>query len=145
MIRHSHSTVAPALADLVAAVPGSLATTPARVDAAGSFGSVVPLQATATGGSPIVVVLLLLGLAVAAGLSLLIAYEALRGYRGSDDTGMLLLAVGIVLLTAVPNGLRIALPTFTGTAESLRVLVATGSELLGLACILLAIYGRPRQ
>jgi len=145
MIRHSHSTVAPALADLVAAGPGSLGAAPAGVATPGSLGSVVPLQATATGGSPVVVVLLLLGLAVAAGLSLLIAYEALRGYRGSDDTGMLLLAVGIVLLTAVPNGLRIALPTFTGTPESLRVLVATGSELLGLTCILLAIYGRPRQ
>jgi hypothetical protein len=141
MIRHSHTTVAHALADLPAA---ALAEGPADA-LPGSFGSVVPLQATATGGSPVVVVLLLLGLAVAAGLSLLIAYEALRGYRGSDDTGMLLLAVGIVLLTAAPNGLRIALPTFTGSSESLRVLVATGSELLGLACILLAIYGRPRQ
>jgi len=145
MIRHSHSTVVPALADLVAAGPGSIGTALSWVPTLGSLGPVVPLQATATGGSPVVVVLLLLGLAVAAGLSLLIAYEALRGYRGSDDTGMLLLAAGIVLLTAVPNGLRIALPTFTGTAESLRVLVATGSELLGLACILLAIYGRPRQ
>jgi hypothetical protein len=145
MIRYSHATVAPALADLVAAVPGPLGTVPSGGTTPSPFGSVVPLQATATGGSPVVVVLLLLGLAVAAGLSLLIAYEALRGYRGSDDTGMLLLAVGIVLLTAVPNGLRIALPTFAGTSESLRVLVATGSELLGLACILLAIYGRPRQ
>ena len=105
----------------------------------------VPLQTTATGGSPVVVVLGLLGLAVAAGLSLLIAYHALRGYRGSEDTDMLLLAVGIVLLTAGPNTLRIVLPTFTGAPESLRVLLATGSELLGLACILLAIYGRPRE
>lgn len=105
----------------------------------------IALQATATGGSPVVVVLGLLGVAVATGLSLLIAYEALRGYRGSDDTGMLLLAVGIVCLTVAPNTLRVVLPTFTGTAESLRLLLATGSELLGLACILLAIYGRPRQ
>jgi hypothetical protein len=102
-----------------------------------------PLQATATGGSPVVVVLAFLGLAVAAGLSLLIAYHALRGYRGSADTGMLLLAVGIVLLTAGPNALRIVLPTFTDVPGGTRVLVATLSELLGLGCILAAIYGRP--
>lgn len=105
--------------------------------------AVAPLQSTVTGGSAAVVVLGLVGLAVAAGLSLLIAYEALRGYRGSDDAGMLLLAVGIVLLTAGPNAIRIVLPTFTGAPESWRVLLATASELLGLACILAAIYGRP--
>lgn len=105
--------------------------------------AVGPLQASATGGTAVVTVLAFLGLAVAAGLSLLIAYEALRGYRGNRDPGMLLLAVGIVLLTAGPNALRIVLPTFTATPESLRILLATISELLGLACILLAIYGRP--
>jgi hypothetical protein len=113
--------------------------------ATGALDPRMALQATATGGSPVVVVLGLLGVAVATGLSLLIAYHALRGYRGSDDTGMLLLAVGIVCLTAGPNTLRVVLPTFTGAPESLRLLLATGSELLGLACILLAIYGRPRQ
>jgi hypothetical protein len=102
-----------------------------------------PAQATVSGGSAAVAVLVLLGLAVAAGLSILIAYHALRGYRGSDDPGMLLLAVGIVLLTAVPNGVRIAVPTFTDAGSGTRVLVSTLLELLGLACILLAIYGRP--
>jgi hypothetical protein len=120
--------------------PTSQATATGTLDAAA-----IALQATATGGSPVVVVLGLLGVAVATGLSLLIAYHALRGYRGSDDPGMLLLAVGIVCLTAAPNSLRVVLPTFTGAPESLRLLLATGSELLGLACILLAIYGRPRQ
>ena len=102
-----------------------------------------PLQTVSTGGSPLVAVLVFLGLAVATGLSLLIAYEAVRGYRGSDDVGMLFLAVGIVLLTAGAHTLRIVLPTFTAHPESVRVLLATTSELLGLACILIAIYGRP--
>ena len=132
MIPTTTATVTGVL-DAVAPAPGAL-------DSA-----TIALQATATGGSPVVVVLALLGVAVATGLSLLIAYEALRGYRGSNDTGMLLLAVGIVCLTATPNTLRVVLPTFTGAPESLRLLLATGSELLGLACILLAIYGRPRQ
>ncbi|MEF8853604.1 MAG: hypothetical protein V5A28_14505 [Haloarculaceae archaeon] len=123
---------------------GRFATATGALDPATSAVRATALQATATGGSP-VVVLGLLGVAVATGLSLLIAYHALRGYRGSDDTGMLLLAVGIVLLTAGPNTLRLVLPTFTVAPESLRLLAATGSELLGLACMLLAIYGRPRQ
>jgi hypothetical protein len=102
-----------------------------------------PAQTAASGGSTTVAVLVLLGLAVAAGLSLLIAYHALRGYRGSDDPGMLLLAVGIVLLTAAPNAIRIVVPTFDIGGGDTRVLLATLSELLGLACILVAIYGRP--
>ncbi|QPV63523.1 hypothetical protein I7X12_02490 [Halosimplex litoreum] len=101
------------------------------------------LQASATGGSVVIAVLVLLGLAVAAGLSLLIAYEALKGYRGTHDRAMLLLAVGIVLLTGGPIALRIALPTLTDTPESVRLLSTTVSELLGLGCILYAIYGRP--
>jgi len=104
---------------------------------------VAALQASATGGSVVIAVLVLLGLAVAAGLSLLIAYEALKGYRGTRDRAMLLLAVGIVLLTGGPIALRIALPTLTDAPESVRLLSTTVSELLGLGCILYAIYGRP--
>ncbi|MFB6173207.1 MAG: hypothetical protein ABEI39_01045 [Halobacteriales archaeon] len=100
-------------------------------------------QVTATGGSPVLAALALLGLVVAAGLSLLIAYEALRGYRGTRDRAMLFLAVGIVFLTAGPIALRIALPTFTEAPGSVRLLSTTTSELLGLGCILYAIYGRP--
>jgi len=104
---------------------------------------VQPAQVTATGGSAVLAVLALLGLFVAAGLSLLIAYEALRGYRGTQERAMLYLAVGIVLLTAGPIALRIALPTFTDAPESVRLLSTTVSELLGLGCILYSIYGRP--
>ena len=98
---------------------------------------------SATGGSAVLAALALLGVATAAGLALLIAYEALKGYRGSGDRAMLWLAVGIVLLTAGPIAIRGILPTFTDTAASVRVLTATLSELAGLACILYAIYGRP--
>ncbi|QLH77592.1 hypothetical protein HZS55_09910 [Halosimplex rubrum] len=101
------------------------------------------LQVSATGGSAVLAALALLSLAVAAGLSLLIAYEALKGYRGTRDRAMLFLAVGIVLLTGGPIALRIALPTLTDTPESVRLLSTTVSELLGLGCILYAIYGRP--
>ncbi len=103
----------------------------------------VPAQVSVTGGSAVVAAVALLGLAVAAGLSVLIAYEALKGYRGTGDRAMLFLAVGIVLLTGGPIALRILLPTFTETPESVRLLSTTVSELLGLGCILYAIYGEP--
>lgn len=117
---------------------------PIPASALGPFPALgVALQATATGGSAVLAALALLGLAVAAGLSLLIAYEALKGYRGTRDRGMLFLAVGIVLLTGGPIVLRIALPTLTDAPESVRLLSTTVSELLGLTFILYAIYGRP--
>lgn len=108
--------------------------------------TLVPLAArepSATGGPVAVAALVLVGLAAAAALSLLIAYEALKGYRGSGDRGMLMLAVGIVLLSAGPIALRIAVPTFTTTVASVRILSVTCSQLLGLLCVLYAIYGRP--
>ena len=104
---------------------------------------VAAMQISATGGSAVLAALALVSLAVAAGLSLLIAYEALQGYQGTRDRAMLFLAVGIVLLTSGPIALRIALPTLTETPESVRLLSTTVSELLGLVCILYAIYGRP--
>jgi hypothetical protein len=103
----------------------------------------IVLQAQATGGSPILALVTLLGLFVAAGLALLIAYEALKGYRGTGERAMLYLAVGIVLLTAGPTAIRVVIPTFTTIQPSVRVLSSTLSELLGLGCILYAIYGRP--
>jgi hypothetical protein len=112
------------------------------IPATGGPSAQVP-QVTVTGGSAVVALLALFALAVAAGLSLLVAYEALRGYRGTGDNAMLMLAVGIVLLSAGPIAIRIALPTFTGAPDAVRVLSATASELLGLGCILYAIYGRP--
>jgi hypothetical protein len=111
------------------------------VSSAGNVAS--PLQITVTGGSVVVALLALFALAIAAGLSLLIAYEALHGYRGTGEQAMLMLAVGIVLLSAGPIAIRIVLPTFTNAPDSVRVLSATASELLGLGCILYAIYGRP--
>ena len=111
---------------------------------AATAGEVVsPLQINVTGGSVVFALLALFALAVAAGLSLLIAYEALRGYRGTGEQAMLMLAVGIVLLSAGPIAIRIVLPTFTNAPDSVRALSATASELLGLGCILYAIYGRP--
>jgi hypothetical protein len=127
----------------VSATLAAFAAPPALTAPAAVASGVAAQQPTATGGSVALALAVLLGLAVAAGLSLLIAYEAVRGYRGTGDRAMLWLAAGIVLLTAGPIALRVAIPTFTTAGDSVRILSATTSELLGLGCILYAIYGRP--
>jgi hypothetical protein len=75
-------------------------------------------------------------------LSALIAVLLVRGYRrGPGHTGMLALAGGLLLLTTVPEFLRIGLPTVTAVGGLGRSLLVSGCELAGLAAIIWAIYG----
>jgi hypothetical protein len=75
-------------------------------------------------------------------LSILIAVVLVRGYsRGPGRAGTLWLAVGLILLTTLPELLRIGLPTFTAIGTAGRSVLVSGCELSGLATILWAIYG----
>ncbi|ELY77140.1 hypothetical protein C486_16865 [Natrinema gari JCM 14663] len=75
-------------------------------------------------------------------MSVAIALVLLRGYRHDPGhTGQLQLAVGLILLTTVPELLRIALPTLTRVGTIERSFFVTGCELLGLGVILWAIFG----
>lgn len=100
------------------------------------------LQLRATGTEPLIA-LAVLGLSVlSVCLSVVIAVVLVRGYRrGPDRTGMLWLAVGLILLTTVPELLRIGLPTVTGVGTVGRSILVSCSELLGLGTILWAVYG----
>lgn len=104
-----------------------------------------PLQ-TATGGSPAVVALTLLGLFVTAVLSLVVAYLLIRGYRRNRDRARLYLGIGLVLLTTSPIVLQFVLTNAT-VSPGLRSVAANTSKLVGLAAMLYAIYGvtRPRR
>lgn len=74
-------------------------------------------------------------------LSLTIAGVLIRGYLdGPGRKGMLWLAVGLLLLTTVPELLRIGLPTGTGIGTIGRSILVSSCELLGLGVILGAIY-----
>ncbi|WP_251343709.1 hypothetical protein [Haloplanus halophilus] len=102
----------------------------------------LPLQLRAGGADPLlsvaVVGLTLLSIA----LSVAIAALLVRGYRrGPGHAGMLRLAVGLILLTTVPELLRIGLPTVTAAGDVGRSLLVSGCELLGLGTIILAVYG----
>lgn len=102
-----------------------------------------PLQASATGGPIAVVVLAMAALLLAAALAVGIAVRVLRGYRHTGDRAHLFLAVGLLLLIAVPTLLRFVLATFVPVPALARALVTTLSELAGLAAILYTIYGNP--
>ena len=93
-----------------------------------------------------VVTLVLIGLALTAVVSLVVAYRVIRGYRRNRSRARLYLALGLVLLTTVPILLGLVLtPPITGVSEVGRTLAMTVSELLGLAAMLYAIYGSMRQ
>ncbi|MFB6156104.1 MAG: hypothetical protein ABEJ22_09425 [Haloferacaceae archaeon] len=95
---------------------------------------------TAVGGSPAGVLLAMLTTAVLVVLSLVVAYEAVRGYRGSDDPALLTLAVGIVLVSAGPTFATLVLTNLTATAGDVVTLVQRVAELLGLLTMLYAMY-----
>ena len=102
----------------------------------------VLLQLRSSSSDPLiglgVVVLALLSIA----LSVTIALVLVRGYRrGPGRAGMLYLAVGLTLLTTVPELLRIGLPTITGVGAVGRSLLVSGCELSGLGAVLWAVYG----
>jgi hypothetical protein len=103
---------------------------------------VMLLQFTTTGGDLWVfgVVFALSVLSIL--LSVSIAVLLVRGYRsGPGHEGMLLLAIGLILLTTVPEILRIGLPTFTPIDTVGRVIITSSLELGGLGAIIWAIYG----
>jgi len=80
--------------------------------------------------------------AVSIVLSGVIAVVLVRGYRrGPGRTGMLWLAVGLLLLTTVPELLRIALPTVTGVDTVGRSILVSATELAGLGAILWSVFG----
>lgn len=100
------------------------------------------LQLDATGTEPAIAVGVLALSVVSLLLSVAIATVLIRGYRrGPGHRNMLWLAVGLLLLTTVPELLRIALPTLTGVGTVNRTIVVSGCELTGLGTILWTVYG----
>lgn len=96
-----------------------------------------------TGGTDPGIALAVIALSVVTvALSAAIAVVLVRGYRrGPGRTGMLTLAVGLLLLTTVPELLRLALPTATAVGVVERSLLVSTCELLGLGTILWTVYG----
>ena len=68
-----------------------------------------------------------------------VAYQAYRGYRRNESRPMLYLAIGILLLTAVPVGVDYALVTLTAAADGEVLLAITAAHLAGVVSILYAL------
>jgi len=104
---------------------------------------IVPILQVRTLGTGPGIALAIFGLwAISLLLSIGIAVMLFRGYRGSPgNRGVLLLAVGILFLTTVPEFLRVGIPTVTNVGTVSRSVIVSGFELLGLGSILWAIYG----
>ncbi|OYR82534.1 hypothetical protein DJ84_10115 [Halorubrum ezzemoulense] len=99
-------------------------------------------QFEATGTDPLLALAVLLLSVVSVVLSLLIAVVLIHGYRqGPSHRGMLLLAIGLILLITIPEVLRVGLPTATGVGTIGQSVVVTGCELLGLGTIVWTVYG----
>jgi hypothetical protein len=104
------------------------------------------LQLRATGTEPTVALAVVALSALAIALSLAIAAVLVRGYRqGPGDRSLLVLAVGLLLLTTLPELLRVGLPTATGVGTVGRSVLVSGCELLGLGTILWVVYGGGSQ
>jgi len=102
----------------------------------------VLLQLRSPSADP-VIALAVIGLTVLSiSLSVVIAIVLFRGYRrGPGQSGMLYLALGLILLTTVPELLRVGLPTLTSVGPIGRTAFVSGCELAGLGVILWTVYG----
>lgn len=78
------------------------------------------------------------------GLSLIIVYQAYRGYRRHGSRPMLFLALGVVLLTIVPTVVSLVASRYvSATAFGTTVAPLIQSiRVLGLASIVYSLYGR---
>lgn len=74
-------------------------------------------------------------------LGLLIAYRAYQGYRRNRSEPMLYLAIGLVLVTAVPPLVSLLLSNLTELPGWLVVLAMTTSQICGLLSVLYSLYG----
>ena len=103
---------------------------------------VVLAQVQTTGANSLVVLAVFCLSALIVVMSVAIAVVLLRGYRRNPGhIGQLQLAAGLLLLTTVPELLRIGLPTLTSVGTVERSLLVSGCELLGLVVILWTIFG----
>lgn len=77
--------------------------------------------------------------AVVAVVGVFVAYQAYRGYRRNESRPMLYLALGIILLTAVPVVVHHGLNWLTSATEAEILLGITVAHLGGVGAILYAL------
>ena len=117
---------------------GTLTATVLALDVVSPFG--VALQIAEAPDTPRLAVVVGT-FALTAILGVLIGYRAYQGYRRNRSKPMLYLAVGLVLVTAVPPLLSLTLSNLTALEGWLIVLSMGLSQVCGLSSILYSLYG----
>ena len=117
---------------------GALTATVLALDAVSPFG--VALQIAEAPDTPRLAVVVGTFVLTAI-LGVLIGYRAYQGYRRNRSKPMLYLAVGLVLVTAVPPLLSLTLSNLTALEGWLIVLSMGLSQVCGLSSILYSLYG----
>lgn len=105
-------------------------------------GSPLAADASVVGGSTPVALAAIVTFFLAVGLSILVTYRVVEGYRQTRKRPFLFIALGIFFLAPAPMLLRFLLVNATLVEPTTRALLASGSELLGLAFILYTVYER---
>lgn len=77
--------------------------------------------------------------AMTATVGVFVVYQAYRGYRRNESHPMLYLAVGVILLTAVPFGVNYSLVVLTAATDAQILLAITVVNLAGVSAILSAL------
>lgn len=94
-----------------------------------------------TATTAIETVVFALGVTLSVALPLAVIAVAIRGYRGSDGNGTTLkLAVGVVLVTAVPTLLRLGFGSVL-PGGSWTPFVVRSTELSGLLVVIWVMHG----
>jgi hypothetical protein len=107
-------------------------------------GAALQGQITVEGGGTVVGLLALVTFLVATGLSVLVTYRFVQGYRRSRATPILLLAVGMFLLAPAPMFVRFLAGNLVGVPSAVRILTTSLLESAGLLTILVVVYGGSR-
>lgn len=105
-------------------------------------GTPLAADSSVVGGSTPVALAAIVTFFIAVGLSILVTYRVVEGYRQTRQRPFLFIALGIFFLAPAPMLLRFLLVNATLVEPTIRALLASGSELLGLAFILYTVYER---
>lgn len=87
---------------------------------------------------------LMVNYALLVGLSLVVVYQAYRGYRRNESRPMLFLALGVVLLTIVPVIVSLVAARYVSATVfgSTVAPLIQSIRVVGLASIVYSLYGR---
>ncbi len=76
-------------------------------------------------------------------IGIFIAYQAYRGYRRNNSRPMLFIALGFVLVLAVPFCIFLLYGIFPGIPVAVVIIASQSSQVSGLLAILYALWMPP--